>query len=668
MPSNKIYSLVQSNHFRMKSIFFVLLISIVLSISVEEFKHNQGPPSEFEVYKLPVPTETAQTSDSSIIHGFFSNIGEKKYEWKGDIFVDSTEFMSVTIASKLKNLKLTLEEPETKKGKKTPPPNITKGTFGMNNAVIPTTTYSYSFVEDQRGIWKATISYQGELPEDNFAHFGLIIENRSSFKVFSNSATFRTHVGKDIGLVTRLYSSVSKSTPEITPIAIPAKKGERDVNMVLVLPNGMRQVVQMEDDGRHFDGLENDGVYGATIKATEEGSYTAQVVMRGVTPEGQPFLRTTQHLIHVVDHDFDLTKEAKVKLVGNEAQFKLVLDDKAKDVVGENFKAYAEVWDSENKPIAWVSGMTVISKDQDGKYIVPLHLNVQWLTYQSKSIRKPATLRNVYIQHKDTSTPITSIEEMQVIYENDEILKQASILKSNGELNEEMLMGKRPEKYQLNKKLNEGKIVFVHGYCAGGNPFSTKEFKNFVEFNDPNKNRGNDEFARLLKTFIEPFTGVSFVAHSQGGLVATHLYTFYWSPTDLSRQGRIIQSVGSPYQGSGLAGSLADLGSSIGYGCGNNQDLTKDGSKNWLATIPLTQRKEVYHYITQYKDWSWCSLATNLVLEWPNDGVSEEKYSKLEGGQFLGTKKGWCHTSDLNYPPQGTDEARNKEMNDNAAR
>lgn len=116
----------QSNHFRMKSIFLVFLITFVLSISVEEFKHNQGSPSEFEHYKLPIPTESAQSSDSSILHGFLTNVAEKKYEWKGDIFVDSLEFMSVTIASKLKNLKLTLEEPG-KNSKKTPPPVVVAG-------------------------------------------------------------------------------------------------------------------------------------------------------------------------------------------------------------------------------------------------------------------------------------------------------------------------------------------------------------------------------------------------------------------------------------------------------------------------------------------------------------------------------------------------------------
>jgi len=32
----------------------------------------------------------------------------------------------------------------------------------------------------------------------------------------------------------------------------------------------------------------------------------------------------------------------------------------------------------------------------------------------------------------------------------------------------------------------------------------------------------------------------------------------------------------------------------------------------------------------------YCSLATNLVLDWPNDGVTEFDYAQLDGGNFMG--------------------------------
>jgi len=225
------------------------------------------------------------------------------------------------------------------------------------------------------------------------------------------------------------------------------------------------------------------------------------------------------------------------------------------------------------------------------------------------------------------------------------------------------------------KKDKAGKVVLVHGYCAVGNPFTTSSFTDYLVFSDPNKNRHNDEFALLIKSFIEPYGKVSFVAHSQGGHATLHLYTFYWSGNDLlsnltrkDDNARRIQTVGTPWQGSGLAGSLASLGSAIGYGCGNCQDITHDGANNWLTTIPVSARKEVYVYTTQYKDLSWCSLATNMVLDWPNDGVTEVKWAVLSGANDRGLKKGWCHTTELSYPAQGTDTERNQEMNSKAAR
>jgi ADP-dependent glucokinase len=371
------------------------------------------------------------------------------------------------------------------------------------------------------------------------------------------------------------------------------------------------------------------------------------------------------------------------------------LNDKANQVVGEKFFAYAEVWENDAQPLAWVSGMTVVKKDDQigDYYYAALHLNVKWLTHNKQGrLAKPLLLKNAFIQNSQRNVPITAVDRMTVKYDNElQVLNAAFHMKSTGVLTEDMTMGKRPEKYSLVNKRKlaaaaaagqQGKIALLHGYCAGGNPFSTANFPNHVAFHDPNANRPTDAFALKVKDFIEPHgAGVALIGHSQGGLVSAHLYSFYWSTADMleipsaaNRTGssafgtRRIQSVGSPWEGSGIAGSLAELGQSLGYGCGNNMDLTHDGARNWLATIPMATRKEVFSYITQYADWSWCSMATNMVLEWPNDGCTEQKFAKLEGGNFVGMKKSWCHTSDLKYPPQCTDESRNKELNDNAAR
>ena len=117
-----------------------------------------------------------------------------------------------------------------------------------------------------------------------------------------------------------------------------------------------------------------------------------------------------------------------------------------------------------------------------------------------------------------------------------------------------------------------------------------------------------------------------------------------------------MQSVGSPYQGTSIAGFLADLGRVFGLGmhisllrvlivdlililflwkkktgCGSNYDLSRSGSANWLSKIPLDVRKDVWYYTTQYDDYWWvlsndCVTAGNLVLAKPNDGTTEQKY------------------------------------------
>jgi hypothetical protein len=332
----------------MKTLVLCLLciIFVVSSVTVEEFKHNQGSPEEFNLYKLPTPDQSASSSDSSIISVFLQQIPGKKleYEWKGEIFVDSIEYFSVTLASKYKNLKLTLEAPTTSKTQILEEPTIHEGTFGWDKSSVPSVTYVYNFNSDKRGIWKAKIqtTQETELPFDNKAHVGLILENRSVFKAFSTISNYKSHIGAKIGLQTRLYASFSTKSlaPLVAPKAVPLQSS--DIDMSLILPNGMNQIVKMKDDGNSNDEKMNDGIYGAQIEAQDEGTYVAQVVMRGKNSEGFEFFRTTQHVIEVIKENFELTQNAKAKLVGNEVKFNLKLNKDAASFVGKKYKAYAE--------------------------------------------------------------------------------------------------------------------------------------------------------------------------------------------------------------------------------------------------------------------------------------------------------------------------------------
>jgi len=167
----------------------------------------------------------------------------------------------------------------------------------------------------------------------------------------------------------------------------------------------------------------------------------------------------------------------------------------------------------------------------------------------------------------------------------------------------------------------------------------------------------------------------SVIGHSQGGMVGTHLRNYYWSGLDgvsPASDKRIIQSLGTPYQGCSMAGSAANLGKVFGVGCGTNNDLAPDGARLWLSGISMDTRKLVHYYTTSYQQGKlfgdYCNMAVNAVLQWPNDGVTENVFTPLVGGNNEGNVQKQCHTTEMGYTAQYYDNTRNSVMNKFAAR
>jgi len=155
-------------------------------------------------------------------------------------------------------------------------------------------------------------------------------------------------------------------------------------------------------------------------------------------------------------------------------------------------------------------------------------------------------------------------------------------------------------------------------------------------------------------------------------MVALHLLNYYWTGLDQSSSGKRIQTIGTPWKGNSAAGNAADLGKAFGVGCGANNDMTVDGARNWFAGIHEDHPEQVYYYYTTYKLGNlfgdYCNMAINLILQWPNDGTTEERYCNLDGGNNMGRVEKQCHTTGMKYPAQYYDNDRNTEMNNNAAR
>jgi len=305
---------------------------------------------------------------------------------------------------------------------------------------------------------------------------------------------------------------------------------------------------------------------------------------------------------------------------------------------------------------------------------------LKWLA--NANVQGPLTLKNTYLSDGETQYPISAFDS-DINVKNSKVQEhpryQNGVIKLRGplEITSEMKFGVNPLK---NVKLNATKfgptLYLVHGYCSDVNPFhkNSQFFNDAGYFLNAGANLNNDAFAVKVYQFAQSQGSnlYSLIGHSQGGMVSLHLLNAYWSGLDLSTQGRRIQSVGTPFLGNSAAGTLANLGKLFGIACGKNNDLTIDGALNWLSGIHEDHPQYVYYYTTTYKQGTllgdYCNLGMNALLQWPNDGTSEIKYTKLPGGKNMGNKEKWCHTTDMKYTPQYYDNVRNEEMNKNAAR
>jgi len=341
--------------------------------------------------------------------------------------------------------------------------------------------------------------------------------------------------------------------------------------------------------------------------------------------------------------------------------------------VGQRVIGYAEVWGRDEKgnsqAVAWIGGMVLVEGANErgrAKTVVPFSLDARWLARESNLTNY--TLKNIRLQDPDYSTVLATADEVSL---SSFAMPEMKGVEAN-QITDEMRMGKRPANLPKQTEAPGGKLLLVHGYCSGGNTFPTSQFTNFAVFHDPNQNRTHDQFAQLIRNFGAQFPSFGIVAHSQGGAASLHLYTYYWSGLDYATGNRLIQSVGTPYQGTALAGNLALLGQIFGAGCGSNYDLTYGGASAWLANIPSWARAKVYFHSTSFTDVWWrydyCHLATDLFLGDPEDGVVERSKAQLSGANNMGHKTGWCHTSGMRDPAQTSDSSRNANMNANAAR
>lgn len=443
---------------------------------------------------------------------------------------------------------------------------------------------------------------------------------------------------------------------------------------LITSPSGTQTTLKLNDRGIGGDKIAGDGSFSAKLPTSEVGVYTTQIQVIGTRPDGLRYSRTTTDLYRIEQAAFRLL-QSTAKLDTGTNGFGQISIPVKKLSDSDTVYVAAEVWgttpNGERKAAAWVGGITN-AESNNGLSQLKLNFDLRWL--QNQNLRAPLALKSLRLQSADNHVPIASRSKMRLSASTEvsNKLRQASfIIKSATTVDQAMLMGPSPTKPTLNRSAAGGKLLLVHGYCSG-KIWNTSDFSDSVEFVDYKKNRSHEEFAQKIIDAGASYPSYGIVAHSQGGAAALHLYSRYWSGLDNASGGRLIQSLGTPYQGTSLAGNLAALGKIFGIGCGKNTDLTYSGAANWLATIPNWARAQVDYYTTSFKTRWWaydyCHLGSDLLLSDPEDGTTEKWAGQLSGAVNKGHKKGWCHTTGMRDPAQYKDSGRNSTMNSNAAR
>lgn len=616
----------------------------------ESFKNLAGTAQEMDSMRLPAVETLGTRSGSAMIPIRFI-----KGRWTIDLPVEAAEQLKLTLLApnsqawqitansggRLINLRDNVLMFDNRNGQ-----------IGLDGVNYPAEVFSFDYT--RTGNWHIEIAApKGSFREGATSGY-LVASSNSPYQIYTYLDTRQTLVGKSIGIVTSVFDSSAKTVSPFDTVSSVVEIAEAELR----LPDGTTQKLSLSAD-------ENGGLKGNFVPRIA-GQYTAQVTVQGITPKGERFLRTSETVIDVLGDNVRLGNSSYTNLIDNTRMSVNIPTGGL--ISGRKVIAYGEVWGrndaGEEIPVAWISGMTV-AEGTKTRTSVPLILDGRWLArVQAKG---DFELRNVRLQDADYFVTLAETDKMALVIT---ALPEAANKAFSTEITDEMRMGKRP--FEEVSNAVGGKLMLVHGYCSGGNPFPTSQFANNIVFSDPNKNRTHDQFANLIKNFGAAYPSFGIVAHSQGGAASLHLYTYYWSGLDAATGNRLIQSVGTPYQGTALAGNLALLGQIFGAGCGSNSNMSYSGAAAWLAGIPTWARAKVNYSTTSFTDvwyrYDYCNIATDPFLGDPDDGVVEQSYGQLPYAINRGHKTGWCHTGGMRDPAQTSDSTRNADMNANAAR
>ena len=353
-------------------------------------------------------------------------------------------------------------------------------------------------------------------------------------------------VGQYINIMTLLPTTVGS---EMTSNLTRHVTAFEEATTMIYLPDGSEETLKLREGlSRTMMNINkrdtNAADFYGSFKATSAGTYRILVQVDGQLSDGTNFIRSLWYAFTVVHPSIEITGRVEGSLYTHKVSKRV----KIRFNIGVNwdgsdspYRAFAQVWatreDYGEVPVAWISGLVEVqSRDAclTRCQYIEMELDIYWL--ELANAKHPLTLKSVTLDETKTYITLSKSDAVEVIAE-DELMNWSPSLKAEDiEIDWEMKEGYNPYRVKKEDNTNEfGQLLLLHGYCAGYNGFLLPYFDNDLLYTDYGQNRFINEYAESVIDFLadNDSTRFSVVGHSQGGMVALHLYTYYHTGLDV---------------------------------------------------------------------------------------------------------------------------------------
>ena len=351
-------------------------------------------------------------------------------------------------------------------------------------------------------------------------------------------------VGQSIDIMALLPNEVSLGKTTNLTIYISALE---KATTTIYLPDGSEEKLKLKEGTSHYmANVKRDtgakDLY-ASFEVPVEGKYKTIVQVDGLLSDGTSFIRSLWYEFTVAHPSIEVTGKVAGSLYTHEISGQVKVNFSIAvnwDESDSSYRTFAQVWgtgeNNKEVPVAWISGLVEVQSREgclsDCQYI-EMELDTRWL--ELANAKHPLTLKSVTLDEIKTYITLSKSDAVEVIAD-DQLMNWSPSLKAEDiEIDWEMKEGYNPYRVKKEDSTTEtGQLLLLHGYCASPGGFLLDYYDNYLLFEDYEQTRLHDEFAKKVLDFIaeKGATRYSIVAHSQGGLAALHLYTYYQTGLD----------------------------------------------------------------------------------------------------------------------------------------